>query len=67
MEALRQTYLYLESYHAARGIFPTQRETGAALGVSSDVVRYRLEEMQRVGWLRRDKYKKQAMVLLGMK
>jgi hypothetical protein len=63
---LRQTYRFIEAYHARLAIFPTQREVGRALGISSDAAGYRLRRMHELGWLVLDRGRRQSMVLKGL-
>lgn len=65
MEAFKQTYHYLESYHASHGIMPTQDEIGKALGRSAGSAKYRLKRMKALGWLNYGG--QQSIVLKGMK
>lgn len=65
MEALRQTYRYIESYHHRVGISPTEREIGKAFGLTPTGAHYRVVRMETLGWLRRGGVR--AIVLRGMK
>jgi len=65
MEQLRQTYLYIEAYHAAKHCPPTIREIGEAMGITSGQAHYRLEKMEALGWIVRDG-RRQSIVLRGM-
>ena len=65
MEPLKQTYHYLESYHAARHCPPTIREIGEAMGITFGQARYRLVKMEALGWIVRDG-RRQSIVLNGM-
>ena len=65
MEQLKQTYLYIESYHAAKHCPPTIREIGEAMGITHGQARYRLQKMEELGWIVRDR-RRQSIVLRGM-
>lgn len=64
MDALRQTYRYIESYHSRVGISPTESEIGAAFGLTPTGAHYRVVQMQRRGWLKRVGVR--AIMLLGL-
>lgn len=66
MDALRQTYRYIESYHHRLGIIPTQREIGAAFGITPEGASRRLKRMVELGWIVKDG-RRQSIVLKGMK
>lgn len=65
MDALRQTYHYIQSYHDRRGVMPTQREIGKAFGLTPTGAHDRLKRMEARGWL--SMKGRQAIVLKGMK
>lgn len=51
MDALRQTYRYIESYHASRSVMPTQREIGEAFGITANAAQRRLRRLEEMGWI----------------
>jgi len=65
MEQLKQTYLYLEAYHALWRYPPTIETIRKALGITHGQAHYRLEKMEQLGWIVRDG-RKQSIVLKGM-
>lgn len=65
MDALRQTYRFIEAYHSRVGVMPTQREIGAAFGLTPTGAHDRLKRMAALGWL--SMKGRQAIVLRGMK
>lgn len=64
MDALRQTYRFIESYHSRVGISPTEREIGAAFGLTPTGAHYRKRRMIKLGWLKSSGIR--AIVLKGM-
>lgn len=66
MEALEQTYNFLQSYHTAHGIPPTMREIGAAFGLTAKGAQGRLDKMEALGWIKRDG-RHRSIVLMGIK
>lgn len=64
MDALRQTYRYIEMYHHRRGISPTEREIGNAFGLTPTGAHYRLRRMAGLGWIKRVGVR--AIMLLGL-
>lgn len=64
MDALRQTYRFIESYHSRVGISPTESEIGAAFGLTPTGAHYRIKRMGQLGWLKRVGVR--AIMLLGL-
>lgn len=64
MDALRQTYRFIESYQARTSLSPTEREIGAAFGLTPTGAHHRIVQMQRRGWLKRVGVR--AIMLLGL-
>lgn len=65
-DRLRQTYRFIESYHHRVGIMPTQREIGAAFGITPTGAFGRVKRMVELGWIAKDgRY--QSIVLKGMR
>lgn len=51
MDHLRQTYRFIQSYHARLNAMPTQREIGTAFGLTPNAAKHRLNRMKALGWL----------------
>lgn len=64
MDQLRQTYRFIESYNHRVGFSPTQREIGAAFGLTPAAAHYRIVQMERRGWVKRSGIR--AIMLLGL-
>lgn len=51
MDALRQTYRYIESYHARLGIMPTYADIAREMYISKSTVYLQMRRMRKLGWV----------------
>lgn len=65
-EEFEELYCFIEAYHAARRIIPTQPEIGRGLYLSRSTVYKRLRQIEALGWIARDG-RKQSIMLKGLR
>jgi repressor LexA len=54
----------IRAFYAEQGYAPTVRELADGVGISVSAVHHQLEQLQRMGWIRRHPNRSRALVVL---
>ena len=55
---------FIRRFHSEHGFAPTVREIGDEVGMGASVVQHHLNQLQRMGWIRRHPNRSRALVVL---